>query len=146
MHAGTGRCDVRDLVARDSRISVSIHVSHFRVRLVLPSLELGYSSKYFLSSLPFAHLSPSPPVDLYSSTEPILQSFVPYSFLSHAPPAGCHAKSHLLLSTSMLCAVLLPFSFSSRFMRVPAAAKPMAMAKMGSRRLVKWLVWRWSKR
>jgi hypothetical protein len=56
-----------------------------------------------------------------------------YSVLSCA--SGCHARFHLLFSTSMLCAVLLPVSFSSRFIRVIAAARPIDMAKMGSRRL-----------
>jgi hypothetical protein len=56
-----------------------------------------------------------------------------YSVLSFA--SGCHARFHLLFSTSMLCAVLLPVSFSSRFIRVIAAARPIDMAKMGSRRL-----------
>lgn len=56
-----------------------------------------------------------------------------YSLFSCA--SFCHASLHLFLSTSMLCAVLLPFSFSSRFMRVAAAARPIDKAKMGSRLL-----------
>jgi hypothetical protein len=57
-----------------------------------------------------------------------------YSFLLCESP--CHARLHLLLRTSMLCAVLRPFSFSSRFMRVTAAARPIDTAKMGSRLLI----------
>jgi hypothetical protein len=48
----------------------------------------------------------------------------------------CHARFHLRLSVSMVCAVLCPLSFSSRFMRVTAAARPIDTAKMGSRLLL----------
>jgi hypothetical protein len=40
----------------------------------------------------------------------------------------------------MVCAVLIPLSFSSRFMRVTAAARPIDMAKMGSRLLSRWSI------
>jgi hypothetical protein len=42
---------------------------------------------------------------------------------------------NLLLNTSTVSAVPRPCSFSSRLIRVAAAASPMEIAKMGSRRL-----------
>ena len=46
-----------------------------------------------------------------------------------------HAITILLLKTSVVSAVVLPFSFSSRLIRVPAAASPIAIAKSGSKDL-----------
>jgi hypothetical protein len=62
----------------------------------------------------------------------ILTHSLPFPF---SPSLLCHARFHLLLNTSRLSCVLLPCSFSSRFIRVKAAARPIEMAKMGSRRL-----------
>lgn len=50
-------------------------------------------------------------------------------------PGLSHQSDSLRLNTSTVWAVLRPFSFSSRLMRVAAAASPMETAKMGSRRL-----------
>ena len=58
----------------------------------------------------------------------------PQALFSTSLPC-CHARLHLLFKTSILSCVDLPFSFSSRFIRVKAAARPIDMAKRGSRRL-----------
>jgi len=58
---------------------------------------------------------------------------------SHSPfPCSafpCHAKFNLLLNTSIVPCVLRPFSFSSRLIRVSAAATPIEIANKGSSRL-----------
>jgi hypothetical protein len=65
-------------------------------------------------------------------------SFSPSMFLVFASFSTClviFRMPTLRFSTSIDWSVVRPFSFSSRLMRVRAAARPIEMAKMGSRDL-----------
>jgi len=55
-------------------------------------------------------------------------------------PLPTHSENTYLSPVSIVCAVLLPFSFSSRLIRMPAAESPMKRAKRGSRVRVRMCV------
>lgn len=103
---------------------------HFSI-LLRPSKGNGYQTVAVKAKLRFSPIQSSNSHPIHSFSDQHLDHHE--IFLASSAP--CHARFHRLFKTSMLCCVVLPFSFSSRFMRVAAAARPMEMAKMGSRRL-----------